>query len=277
MFVRNWNKAEDCFCVDSGLTYPLTKPDTVITPTGHTGNIQVNTEDSVFTSDNVGDVIRVGGGVGIVTAYSGQTSLSVSLSTDITDVVNGVPIPQQSGEWSIVTPTTVVSGLNHLEGKTVSILADGSVVPPQVVTGGKITLVQEASMITVGLPFTCQLQTCYVDPIGSRQTVQGNRKNVTSTTIRMAKSRGMEVGSNKVDASTTESGADSDWTDMYEFKERTASVYAGNAIPLYTGDRRLNINSNWSTKGQVAVQQKYPLPANVLAIVSEVEFGDTVG
>src|SRR5260221_6806392 len=33
-------------------------------------------------------------------------------------------------------PVTTVSGLSHLEGKTVAILGDGSVVPSQVVTGG---------------------------------------------------------------------------------------------------------------------------------------------
>jgi hypothetical protein len=53
-------------------------------------------------------------------------------------------------------PTSVVSGLDHLEGKTVSVLADGSPEPDRVVSGGRITLADKASVIHVGLPY-CSL------------------------------------------------------------------------------------------------------------------------
>ncbi|MCL1939923.1 MAG: hypothetical protein FWG04_04615 [Desulfovibrionaceae bacterium] len=53
-------------------------------------------------------------------------------------------------------PTDVVFGLDHLEGKTVSVLADGSPEADRVVAGGKITLADKASVIHVGLPY-CSL------------------------------------------------------------------------------------------------------------------------
>ena len=56
-------------------------------------------------------------------------------------------------------PADVISGLGHLEGKTVSILADGAVHPQRVVTGGSITLDIEASTVQIGLPIEADLRT----------------------------------------------------------------------------------------------------------------------
>jgi len=55
------------------------------------------------------------------------------------------------------TPITTVRGLDHLEGKTVSILADGAVHPQRVVTSGTITLDNPAGKIHVGLPITADV------------------------------------------------------------------------------------------------------------------------
>jgi len=51
-------------------------------------------------------------------------------------------------------PATIWSGLDHLEGETVSIVADGEVRQDQTVTGGQITLNEAASTIEIGLPYT---------------------------------------------------------------------------------------------------------------------------
>jgi hypothetical protein len=48
-------------------------------------------------------------------------------------------------QWSIGTPVTTISGLNHLNGLQVSILADGSVQPSQIVTNNSVTLQSPAS------------------------------------------------------------------------------------------------------------------------------------
>ena len=52
------------------------------------------------------------------------------------------------------TATTVWSGLDHLEGRTVSIIADGIVLDDQQVQSGSVTLSEAASAVQVGLPFT---------------------------------------------------------------------------------------------------------------------------
>ena len=55
---------------------------------------------------------------------------------------------------SEANPTTTWTGLSHLDGKTVAVVADGAVVDDALVSGGQITLSSPANDVTVGLPYT---------------------------------------------------------------------------------------------------------------------------
>lgn len=264
-----------------------------------TNNVVFTASSSVFTADMVGDVIRIGNnnamtnsgfnvvpngsGRAIITTYTSGTQVVANIIEPITDIFpdnpDNAPAPVSPNQWSISTPTDIVTGLNHLEGMEVAILADGGVVPNQIVANGAVALPYEATAITIGLPFVCQLQTLYLDPPGET-TTQGKRKNIQAVTVRMQDSRGMQVGTNQVDQSTVANNAIPMWsraTGMREFKERNATIHAGSAIPLFTGDERVLVPGDWKKPGQVAIQQTYPLPANILALVSEYTVGDTNG
>lgn len=245
-----------------------------------TNNVVFNASSPVFNTGMIGNVIRVGGGMATIIGVPSGGQALANITQPIVAVTpndpNQTPIPQAAGTWSVSAPVTTVSGLNHLEGQTVAIVADGSVVTPQVVSGGSITLPQPASCILVGLPFTAQLQTPYLEPPGG-MTIQGKRKNIYSVTVRSEASRGLQVGTNQVDASTLPGGYPVTWTGMKEIKERTAAISAGSAIPLFTGDSFINVPADWNTAGQVAVQQIYPMPMNVLAICTAFHSGDDNG
>lgn len=284
---RNWVTVEDSYCVDSGLQWPMTFPNaTLNASTANVGTATFTASSSVFSSGNVGQIIRMGGGKATVTAYVNGTTLTATITQAITSTIpddpdNGV-VPQISGNWSITPITNVVSGINHLEGKLVSILADGSVMPPQIVLNGAVSLPQSYSAITIGLPYTCQLQTPYLDPPGP--TIQGKRKNIYNTSIRVESSRGFSTGTNQVDSSTQPNNAIQKWplatsttSGMVEVKERGATVYLGASIPLFTGDIYQNVFGSWDVHGQVAVQQTYPLPCNILSVVTYYATGDSPG
>ena len=256
-----------------------------------TNIVAFNASSSVFTSGMVGDVIRVGGGIATITSYVSGTQVLANITQPITNTVpndpNNTPIPATQNSsyaglqlpdstWSISTPVTQISGLNHLDGLQVTGLMDGGVIPPTTVVNGSITLPAPASAIVVGLPFLPQLQGMYSD-MPAQTTVQGKRKNIFGVTVRMEASRGMQVGVNQADSSTQPNGATVPWTGLYEFKERSALVNAGSSIPLFTGDEYIIPSGTWDEKGQIAIQQPYPLPANVLAFVSWSAIGDTDG
>lgn len=304
---RLWQNVEGSFCVDSGVSYPvpnevpglaylLTYPTQKYTTDGQviifpTATLNVSsssgtgvtfttsdTTEAPFTSDNVGDIIRVGGGKAVVTSFVDENNVVGDVINPITVTLqnNNVdqPIPYVSGSWSLAPVTSVVVNLNHLEGQTVSILADGSVVDSQVVTNGSVTLDDPASVVTIGLPYVCQLQTLYLDHPDQTGTSQTRRKLITSVGLRVEASRGIQLGADQPDASTQPNYATVPWDDMNEIKERTNRTDAGDAVPLYTGDYFKTITSSWAVTGQVAVQQVYPLPANILAIVSYWTMGD---
>ncbi len=152
-------------------------------------------------------------------------------------------------------------------------LADGGVIVPMTVTNGSITLQNEASAIVVGLPFVAQVQTMQMD-VSAQTTDQNQRKDIQAVTVRVESSRGVQVGTNQPDASNQPNQATLPWTNMKEIKERNNLITAGAAIPLFTGDTRILVPGDWDTKGQVAIQQVYPLPLNLLMVVPELSVGD---
>lgn len=284
---RLWETVEDSFCVDAGLSYPQPAPNATLTPSGTTGTITLTASAAVFTSANVGDVVRVGGGIMDVTGYTSNEVLTavVRQNQNITATVpndpNNTPIPQTAGNWTITTPTMKVTGLNHLIGMQVAILADGGVVNNKTVvafgdgTVG-ITLPQPASSIMVGLPFLPQLQGTYLDP-PSQSTTQGKRSSVNQLTLRVEKTRGIQVGCNQPDQATQPDGGTPVWSNMTELKMRNQTIFAGQPVPLETDDFTLPVLSGWDEHSQVAIQQPFPLPANISAFIASFNFGDQAG
>lgn len=161
------------------------------------------------------------------------------------------------------TPITVVTGLEHLKGQTVTGLADGEVVPPTVVSAsGSITLATAASSITLGLGYVAQLQTLAID-LG-QPTVQGKRKSISGVTARVAATLGLSIGS--------------DFNNLVPMKDLVIGNInePGNFMisDLVTGDARTVIDPGWSEQGSFCIQQSYPYPVTILGVIPEVQVGD---
>lgn len=156
-------------------------------------------------------------------------------------------------------PATTISGLTHLEGKTVSILADGAVHPQRVVTGGAITLDQAASKVQIGLPITADLQTLPLAvQLQDGSFGQGRFKNVNKVWLRVYRSSGIFVG-----PSTSE---------LTETKQRTTEPY-GSPPALKSDEIEITLTPTWGASGQVFVRQAAPLPLTVVSMTAEVALG----
>jgi len=284
---RLWNTVEDSFCVDAGLSYPQPTPNATLTPSGTTGMITLTASSPVFSGASVGSVVRVGGGIMDVTGYTSGTVITAlvrdnqPITATLPNDPNNTPIPQIAGNWTITVPVTKVTGLNHLVGMQVAILADGGVVNNQTVvafgdgTYG-ITLPFSASSITVGLPFIVQIQTLYLDP-PAQMTLQSKRTSINAVAVRVEKTRGISVGCNQEDQATTPGGGNPVWTNMTELKMRNSTIFAGQPVPLESDDFYLPVMGGWNEHSQVAVQQSYPLPCNLSALVVYYNQGDNAG
>lgn len=257
MASREMNSVEDAWCVDCGLEYPLTYPAAGLSASAATGTVTFTADAAVFSSGDVGSIIRMGGGKARITGYTSSTVVTATIIDEITAVIaedpSNTPLPAAEGEWSCTAPVTTVSGLDHLEGQTVAVLADGNVHPQVTVTGGEITLQQPATKIIVGLPYQALLRTLALD-VGE-PTIQGKKKKIVAATLKVHETRGLKWGPT-LDALT-------------EVKERSNQNY-GQAIPLQTGDQSVTMHPSWNNYGQIYVVQDNPLPASVLAVIPEV-------
>ena len=166
-------------------------------------------------------------------------------------------------------PVTSVSGLGHLEGKTVAILGDGSVVPSQIVSDGAITLDGSCSKVTVGLPYTADLATLDLELPSQGGTVQGQPKKIAEATIRVKDARGIRVGIEQEVPVGSASGV----ALLVEVKQRSSEML-GSPMQPYSGDWQVSIPTEWNRGGRLFIRQSYPLPCTILAVVPEVSVGD---
>ena len=156
--------------------------------------------------------------------------------------------------------TSTISGLDHLEGETVSILVDGATHPDKTVSSGSITLDRDGEDVKVGLAYTSLLQTMRLD-IGSQDgTSQGKTKRLFDIAIRMYESIGVEVGP--------------DLDNMERIPFRTSADAQDAALPVFTGDKEIEFRGDYETDGFVFVRQTQPLPLTLLSLYPRLQTND---
>lgn len=154
-------------------------------------------------------------------------------------------------------PATTVSGLDHLIGRTVTILADGNVLPNQVVpNSGTLSLDRAYSFVLVGLPITCDFQTLDLDVNGS--DVRSKKKRIASISLLIEESRGILAG------------PDTDHLDAYQ---EDPPVAYGTPPDLLNGVIDLPITATWDESGRFVVRHSDPTPLTILAAIPNVDLG----
>ena len=148
--------------------------------------------------------------------------------------------------------TTTVSGLDHLEGETVSILADGATHPDETVSSGSVTLDRSATKIHIGLPYTSLLQTMRIEAGAKEGVAQGQTKRIHDVTIRLLESVGVEIGSSL--------------DNMERIPFRSSANPMDVAIPTFSGDKQVEFRGDFETDGYIYVRQTQPLPINIIGI-----------
>ena len=155
---------------------------------------------------------------------------------------------------------TTISGLDHLEGQTVSVLADGSTHPEKTVTSGSITLDRSATKVKVGLGYTSLLQTMRLDAGSQDGTSQGKTKRIFDITIRLYESIGVEVGP--------------DLSNMERIPFRSSADAMDSGLGVFTGDKEVEFRGNYETDGFIFVRQTQPLPLTILSLYPRLQTND---
>lgn len=261
---------KDAVFLDSALSYDGRNSEaTTMTLSGsgwtYTDTLTLTASASFFASTDVGNAIHMYLGDDVVrctiTAFTSDTVVSVLPHKTVPVGLQATPIT----DWTRAVDE--VSGLWHLEGKDVSIFADGFVVANpnnpsytvRTVADGSVTLDKPYGVIHVGLPYTSDLETLDIDT-SNGETLSDKHKNISQVTLFLEKTRGGWVGVKEED----DDGVTLDG--LTELKLRNQEGY-DEPIALKTGKVKINIQPQWNSNGRILVRQTDPLPISVSAVV----------
>lgn len=165
-------------------------------------------------------------------------------------------------------PTTTFSGAGHLAGLTVTGLADGQIIPPFVMPASGAFTLPSASKVTIGLGYTCDLQTLALQLEG-QDMIQSKVKKLPEVTVRVNQTLGLSIGP--------------DFNNLVPMKDlvrgNVSSMLTGQPNQLVTdlvsGDARAFLGAGYTVPGQFCIRQSSPLPATVLGVFSSYVIGDS--
>lgn len=151
-----------------------------------------------------------------------------------------------------------VTGLGHLEGCELAVLADGSPVDGCVVREGGIDLPYAAKTVHAGLPYTSVLSPLPMEAELQTGVTLGKQRGYGKCVVRLCRSVGGRYGA----------GMDN----LYDFPFVPEAW--GEPCQLYTGDMECTPHGGQSTDTSVWLVQERPLPWHVIAIMADVDFGE---
>lgn len=156
------------------------------------------------------------------------------------------------------TPIQTLHGLEHLEGKEVYVNADGGV-ENHIVKDGSITLHNEASVISVGLPYEFEFETLNIEG----ENTHGLKKLVNRASIKIFDSREdfFIVGADGQEVQNERSiGLEDD-----SINDPTL---------LISKDVDVTVFSEATEEATIHIKQKYPLPLTILSVSAVVDVED---
>lgn len=153
---------------------------------------------------------------------------------------------------------TVISGLDHAEGESLQVLANGAVHPNVTVSGGQVTLDRAATKAHLGWGYNSDLKPLRLEAGSSDGTAQGKLKRIHRLITRVYRTLGLKVG------------PDVDNLHLPKAMGRQASDALGSPPTLYSGDVECVHESTYDNEGQVYYRQDQPLPAIIAAIMAHV-------
>lgn len=158
--------------------------------------------------------------------------------------------------------TNTVTGATWLAGKTVTILADGKVLPPTAVSlAGVLTLPNavSAEVVQFGLPIQARVKLLRAPAQAADGTAFGRRMRVVGADTDVYETKGLKIVSNR------------GRTDL--LKEAPASVRESPGA-LITGTRRVMVDGSWTSEGVLEFLMDDPLPGTIRAVNVYVETED---
>ncbi len=247
--------------VDSSLSYYGDDNAVTMTPSAVTGAAVTFTAGGAFFDATMVDreiwrksTTGLETGRAVITGYTSSTVVTCEILEDF-DSTSAIP----ATEWYLTVGT--VSGLEHMEGKTVTVCVDGGQHSQEEVVDGAITLDRQASVVHVGLGYTGYLETMDLEGGGTTGPAQSKRKNINAVGFRFLNTLYAKFGTS--------------YYKLREIEMRTAPMRMDRPPELFTGDAKETYanesldtrDGGWSRSKRAIVSQDQPFPCNVQLVV----------
>ncbi len=158
--------------------------------------------------------------------------------------------------------TTTISGLDHLEGETVKVWADGGLHSDKVVSSGAITLDYEASIVHVGLGYRHKYKSLKLAYGAAAGTAVAKTKRIQGVTFIL------------LDTTTFKYGPTYDVITDMEFREATDPT--DTPVPMFTGERGASLRGGWSKDSRIYLESDAPGPFYLLALAPEMKTNESL-
>lgn len=257
------DRQDKCWYLHSGLSYDAydASSGTTISLSATAGTVVVTSSASYFATDDVGQRIRA-------INQSGSTigELKITAYTSATVVVGTIVSPFSTtsygnSDWGLSVET--ISGLDHLEGKSVSVLADGGTDKPlKTVSNGTISLAYDYFVVTAGIPYAQKFKSMPQENGSQRGTSQGKIQRINEVGFKVNRShKGFLCGGH------------ADLLDKVQFRD--PSTLLGSPEELYTGTiANISFRDDYRVGSQVIIQNSDPLPIELLALITSIDTND---
>lgn len=148
----------------------------------------------------------------------------------------------------------VVDGLEHLEGRAVTALADGSVFAGLTVQGGQVTLPIEVDIAHVGLPYSGEVETLPMQALLAGPGAAARKTRVNAISVSVYRSAGLFFGRTRDELDEWKGVAQEKWDEVE---------------PLYSGQISVPISGGWEYETGAIIQQTAPLPLTLRTMAPE--------
>jgi len=157
------------------------------------------------------------------------------------------------------TAKTVWTGFDHIENKTVDVIADGIIHPSVLVESGSITLSRPVNEVKAGLHYETTIELLNPELGDANNTSQGRKIAVSDIILRLQDTLNCQVH-----------GHGTPYPEDIPF--RLSTDIADDPIPLFTGEKTVKA-IGWSDSSTITIKQTTPLPFTLLGVVLKVQAG----
>ena len=155
-----------------------------------------------------------------------------------------------------------VTGLHHLAGETVQVLADGATHPDVTVSAlGVAALTRSASVVHIGYAYNSDGMMLRLEAGAADGTAQGKTQRIHSVVFRLHDTLGLKVGRA--------------FDSLRRLSFRKSSDLTATMVPLFSGDLPVDWEGDYSAAEHVCWRLDQPLPGTLLSVMPQLNTQDS--